>query len=178
MSQIITYKENPSIALAKENTKHGVKTIFGKKEHSTYHILAQELENKNETEDTITFSKKQIVDQDQFVKLYIAGFEALSNLKNSTKLVYTYIFNQIRQEVGKDIFYFSFKNYESFCEIEKISKLSKATFHRSMNELMEKEVIFKSDMSNLYYINIAYVFNGDRLKFIQEYELEKTKKAQ
>lgn len=178
MSETITYEENPFIKLAKENTKHGVKTIFGKKEHSTYHILAEDMESKSETEDTITFSKKQIVDKDQFVKLYISGFGVLSNLKNSTKLVFTYIFNQIRKEVGQDRYYFSFNEYLLFCKEEGIKPIGKTSFYRAMSELIDLEVIARTTLLHLYFINIAFVFNGDRLKFIQEYELKKTKKAQ
>ncbi len=173
--EIKKYNKNPSIELAKANTKYGVKTIFGKKEHSTYHILAEDMESKSETEDTINFSKKQIVDKDQFVKLYIAGFENLSNLTKSTKIIFSYVFNQIRNEVGQDRYYFSFQDYLLFCEKEKITPLSNSSFFRSINELLNNEILFKTTINNLYYINIAFVFNGDRLKFIQEYELKKNK---
>lgn len=177
-----TFSKNPFIEIAKENTKVGVKTIFGKKEHKTYHIITDyEDEDKESTEDSITFGKKQFVDKDQFVKLYISGFETLSNLKNSSKLTFSYIFNQIRKEVGQDRYYFSYKDYCSFCEEENIDKISSASFWRAIKELLENDVIAKSKMENLYFLNIAYVFNGDRMQFIQEYELKeqerKNKKA-
>lgn len=172
-----THKINPFIELAKNNTMHGVKTTFGKKEHKTYHVISSEMESGNETEDTITFAKKQIIDKDQFIKVYCAGFKTLSELKNSTKLVFTYVFEKIRSEVGKDNYYFSFRDYSEYCQTEKINPLSETTYWRGMKELIEKEVLAKSHLENLYFINIAYVFNGDRLKFIQEYELKKTTKT-
>ena len=38
---------------------------------------------------------------------------------------------------------------------------------------MELEILFKSTLPNLYFVNIAYVFNGDRLRFLTEYQLKK-----
>ena len=47
-----------------------------------------------------------------------------------------------------------------------------ATFMRGMKELLIKEILFEHIDENRYYININYIFNGDRLAFLKTYELD------
>ncbi|MCB4346813.1 hypothetical protein LA345_23275 [Burkholderia vietnamiensis] len=168
------YSENPSIEQAMINTKKGVKPIFSQNSQTSISI-------QEETEDDIKsicldFVTKKIVDKDQFIKLYIHSFPVLSDLKNSTKILFQYILTSLSEEIGKDKIYLSYKDYQAKSLKNPLyPKISQPTFSRCMNELMELEIIFKSELANIYFINIAYIFNGDRLRFITEYQIKKEK---
>lgn len=167
-----THRENPSIKQAMVNTKKGAKMIFAN--NSTAEISVYDKESENIEKLSLDFVAKKVVDKDQFIKLYIHSLPVLSELKNSTKLLFQYILFSVSEEIGKDCIYVSFKDYLIKLETNKfLIKISKATFHNAINELMEKKVIYKSELANIYFVNIAYIFNGDRLRFITEYHLKK-----
>lgn len=168
-----TYKENPSIKTAMVNTKKGAKFVFGNNNQTDISIY----ENNTEELKTLTldFCAKRVVDKDEFIKIYIHSLPVLSELKNSTKILYQYILYLVHQSIGQDRFYISYKDYCERVESNKyLVKVSQATFYRALDELLEKQLLFKSNLTNLYFINIAYVFNGDRLRFITEYQLKNT----
>lgn len=168
-----TYAENPSIKTATLNTKKGCKLIFG-------HNNEQEIVIKNsQTEEyetaVIDFTTKKIVDRSQFIKVYINAFPVLSDLKNSTKIVYQYILLQVSKEVGRDIFHFSFRDYCQLCEQNlSLIKVSEKTYYNAIQELLDKEILYKCTSPSLFFINIDYIFNGDRLRFITEFHTRKT----
>lgn len=170
--EIKTYRENPSIQQAMINTKKGAKMIFAN--NSSAEISVYDNNNEDIEKLTLDFVAKRVVDKDQFIKIYVHSLPILSELKNSTKLLFQYILFSVSEEIGKDCIYVSFKDYLMKLEDNKfLVKISKATFHNAMNELMEKGVIYKSELANIYFVNIAYIFNGDRLRFITEYQLKK-----
>jgi hypothetical protein len=41
--------------------------------------------------------------------------------------------------------------------------------------LLEKQFIYESTTPNLYWLNIDYLFNGNRLAFIKEFRLKERK---
>lgn len=167
-----TYDENPSIKTAMINTKKGAKLVFGNNNQTDISIY----ENSTEELKTLTldFCAKRVVDKDEFIKIYIHSLPVLSELKNSTKILYQYILYIVHKSIGQDKIYASYKDYLKISSTNgNIFKISQATFYNALNELLEKEIIFKTDTTGFYFINIAYVFNGDRLRFITEYQLKK-----
>ncbi|AIO49463.1 hypothetical protein DM44_2677 [Burkholderia cepacia] len=169
-----TYAENPSIAQAMINTKKGFKPIFSKDSQTNISIYEENEEDLKSI--TLDFTTKRVVDKDQFIKIYIHSLPALSDLKNSTKILFQYILMSLSEEVGKDRLYLSYGSYVEFVEkYPLLTKVSRATYFNCLNELIEKKILFKSTLTNIFFINIAYVFNGDRLRFITEYQLKKEK---
>jgi hypothetical protein len=55
-------------------------------------------------------------------------------------------------------------------------KLSKAVLYRGLTELIKNKIIARSQREAEYYINPAFVFNGDRLVFTTIIEKEKDDK--
>jgi hypothetical protein len=53
-------------------------------------------------------------------------------------------------------------------------KWSQPTFNSGLNELLSKQIIFKSMYSGQYFINIKFFFNGDRVNIVQTYKLKQT----
>jgi hypothetical protein len=43
-----------------------------------------------------------------------------------------------------------------------------------LRQLLEREFLYESLVDGLYFVNIRYMFNGDRLTFIRGYKLRKS----
>jgi hypothetical protein len=54
--------------------------------------------------------------------------------------------------------------------------MSERTFNRGMKELLEKDFI-RPKMPNIYWVNAALFFKGDRVAFVKEYRQRATSKA-
>ena len=49
------------------------------------------------------------------------------------------------------------------------SGLTKSKYYDGVKELLDREFLYKSQFSDVYFVNIQYLFNGDRLAFVQGY---------
>ena len=45
--------------------------------------------------------------------------------------------------------------------------LNQRTFRRGLRELLEKQFLYRSTSDGLFFINIRFMFNGDRLAFVK-----------
>lgn len=65
--------------------------------------------------------------------------------------------------------------YLSFSTIDnKETKISQATFTRGMRELIDKGFVAPTIAVGWYWLNLDYMWNGDRLAFVQEYRKSKS----
>ena len=69
--------------------------------------------------------------------------------------------------IGKDIVYIDHSSQST-----KEFGISKATFYRGIEELLEKKFIARHKSLGLYFINPAIFFNGNRARFIKEYSIK------
>lgn len=166
------YKSNPSIQNALKETVKGYRSVTAKSTNTSIVVYNKENESEEELRELL-FSTKQEVDKSQFVKLFMSGFGALSNLKVGAKLLFEYVFHLIQQETGRDKVYFNYKDYLEFCAKDDLKPMSQASFYRNLNELLENEILFSTENSHWYFINVSYMFNGDRLSFLRTYDLKK-----
>lgn len=113
------------------------------------------------------FWKTQEVDSTKFVKLFTQGVKALTGLSQTGIRVFEILHSIMQDNIGKDIVYISY----SF--INKLDKpMSNPTYDRGMRELIEKGFIAASNHQGLFWINPNFIWNGDRLAFVQEYKLK------
>jgi hypothetical protein len=52
----------------------------------------------------------------------------------------------------------------------KYSHLKKSAYYNSVKELIDKEIIYKSGISNKFIINIKYIFKGSIINYLKLYE--------
>jgi hypothetical protein len=52
--------------------------------------------------------------------------------------------------------------------------LNQRTFRRGLRELLEKQFLYRSTSDGLFFINIRFMFNGDRLAFVRTYHLKES----
>jgi hypothetical protein len=147
------HEENPFMALAAINTKIGSKRITSQE---TGEIIAP-----------AGFHTVIEVDKNQFVKLYINGVKAFRGLKAAGTTVFEVIYMAIQKQIGQDDLYIHYNSID-----HSITPMSEATFYRGMKELIEKGFIAESTRPNIYFLNVDYLFNGNRLAFIKEYRLK------
>jgi hypothetical protein len=50
--------------------------------------------------------------------------------------------------------------------------MSDRTYQRGVRELLEKEFLYRSPSDGVFFVNIRFMFNGDRLAFVKSYHLK------
>lgn len=155
------YEINPSLSIADNNTKSGVKRITNKAGNRCMIVSEQ-----GEIIAPAGFYEIVEVDKTQFVKLYVNGVKAFQGLSSAGTKVFEFVFHKVQEKPSLD------KIYLHFIDIDQEQfPISERTFHRGLTELLAKEFIFKSTLPNIYFLNINYMFNGNRLAFIKEYRI-------
>lgn len=160
-----TYRENPSIKSAINTMKTGVKRISNTSGNEM--LIASKSTGEIVTGVDVGFHQRVKVDKTQFVKLYIQGVSAFVGLTKAGGRILEMVISESNSNIGKDILYLAPRIAKEIYDIPK------PTFMRGMKELLLKEVIFEHIDENWYFINVNYMFNGDRLAFLKTYELKK-----
>lgn len=101
------------------------------------------------------------VDKERFVKLYLAGLKQAAGLSKAGLAVFEIVYNQLRDRPGTDSVLLSTRDHD----------LPKTTYFRGLRELLDKEFIFRSTIDGQFFVNIRFMFNGDRLAFVKGYKL-------
>lgn len=105
------------------------------------------------------------VDESQFVKLFTKDLAIWFDLNKSAMRVFGALLATVQiSAIGRDLVYFDHSG-----ESAKGFKLSKPTFYRGIDELIEKGFIARHRSPGWYFTNPALFFNGDRARFVKEY---------
>ena len=114
------------------------------------------------------------VDESQFLKVYTKNIKAIFDLKPSTQKVLQYLMHQIQKTPNADGIYLAWFGASEYLSHESVS-VSRASFQRSLRELLEKGFIAESLEPNIFWFNPNLFFNGNRMTFINEYRRKVTK---
>lgn len=107
------------------------------------------------------------VDKERFVKLFLSGLKQASGLSKAGLAVFEVVYHQIREKPNSDQVQLSF-----YRAGQHIKDLNDRTYQRGLRELLDKEFLFRSPEDGTFFINIRYMFNGDRLAFVKAYHLK------
>jgi hypothetical protein len=105
------------------------------------------------------------VDSERFVKLFLAGLKQASGLSKAGLTMFEMVYSLMQEKPGSD------KVELSFLTAGK----SKKVFYDGLRELLEKGFLFHSPVDGAFFVNIRYMFNGDRLAFVKAYHLKGAK---
>ena len=105
------------------------------------------------------------VDASRFVKLFLDGIKQACGLSKAGMQVFELVYNQIRDKPGHD-------KIELSQYMAHDRGLNERTFRRGLRELLEKEFLYRSTSDGVFFINIRFMFNGDRLAFVRTYHLK------
>ena len=157
------YDFNPSVANLNLVTKN--KRIFTKG-NSTL-ILTDS--NTGEIIPTqATFVRPEVVDTEQFIKIYVSGVAVLANLTSAGHNVFGLVYKLMLENPNEDRVFLDFNDLSG----RKIWSYARITFIRGVNELLSNEILYQSLANNMFYINMQYFFNGDRINLVKSYKLK------
>lgn len=158
------YRQNPSVSSAIATSKTGVKRISNPMGNEM--IIAHSHTGEIVAGVDVGFHQRVKVDKTQFVKLYITGVSAFVGLSKAGASALEMVISETHKNPGKD------RIYLSPLMADELWGVTKRTYLRGMKELIEKEILFEYIEDNWYFINVNYMFNGDRLAFLKTYELK------
>ena len=162
----LVYKVNPSVSNAlplrtksKKPSKMGEVYMVTQ---DTGEVLAQGV---------LGFIEEQKVDSEEFVKIYLAGVRQYAQLSKAGATLFELVYEELSGKEAKDkdtliLNYFVAQRWKE--------DLTRRTYERGMKELLEKEFLFRSVASDMYFVNVRYIFNGDRLVLAKTYERQIT----
>ena len=115
---------------------------------------------------TFGFVEEKEVDSEEFVKIYLAGIRKYGELSKAGATLFEFVYKEISGNGGKNKDTISV----NFYIVQKWNpKLTRPTYFRGMGELLEKGFLFQSPSFDTYFVNVRFMFNGDRMALVQSY---------
>ena len=106
------------------------------------------------------------VDKERFVKLFLAGLKQAAGLSKAGLAIFEVVYNLVRDNPNSDQVQLNL-----YVASERIEGINERTYRRGMRELLDKEFLYRSPSDGTFFVNIRYMFNGDRLAFVKAYHL-------
>jgi hypothetical protein len=155
-----THKENPFL-------RGSVVQIKGRKKQYTVSSAKDNalVNQAGQIVGTVQHSITRIVDDTKFVKVFADGIASIYDLKTAGSKVFRFLFEEVQKNPGQDRLYLYFMD-----AVEDPWRIPKTTFFKGLAELLERGFVAKSSNPNIYFLNPAMLWNGDRFRFIQEYQ--------
>jgi hypothetical protein len=149
------YKVNPSLARIGYSMYEYKKTlrIKGKREG-----IVDGIESTIFNEETVS----DYEDRRTYWKIFTNTLEKLSNLSKYANKLYAYIIkNKLKYGEHK----FVLVAIESMRDLE----ISNGTMSKAISELVEAELIYRTDIKYQFFINLEYISYGDEVKIYKEF---------
>ena len=113
----------------------------------------------------VGFWWQEEVDASRFVKLFLDGIKQACGLSKTGMQVFELVYHRMREAPGND-------KIELSQYLAQDRGLSVRSFRRGLRELLEKEFLYRSTSDGLFFVNIRFMFNGDRLAFVRTFHLK------
>jgi len=110
-------------------------------------------------------------DSSRFVKLFLDGIKQAAGLSKTGIQVFELVYHEMRANPGSDEI--KLNQY-----VAKDHGISDRTYQRGVRELLEKEFVYRSPSDGVFFVNIRFMFNGDRLAFVKTYHLKDASRQQ
>lgn len=104
------------------------------------------------------------VDDAKFIKVFSAAMGQFFGFSKAGIHMFQVLVSEVQKNINTDRLYFSFKKLE-----REGMQMSQATFTRGMRELMTQKFLAPTPEIGWFWLNPAYMWNGDRFHFVQEY---------
>lgn len=110
------------------------------------------------------FYEFEEVDNTRFVKLFLSGVKSAAGLSKSGLTLFEIVYRELQENPGEDKVMLSY-----YTASARVKQLTERTYRRGVRELLEKRFLFRSPADGVFFVNITYMFNGDRLAFVKGY---------
>jgi hypothetical protein len=117
------------------------------------------------------FYQFEEVDDTRFVKMFLSGIKQTAGLSKAGLSLFEIVYCQLQENPGQDEIKLS-----HYSASQKIKDLNERTYRRGLRELLDKQFLFRSPSDGVFFVNICYMFNGDRLAFVKGYQRKGTGK--
>lgn len=154
------YKTNPSVPPRGELQTRGRNVPIARGGHAMVINGTGEILGKT----SVAFMEQQEVDPTRFVKIYLDGVKQMVGLGKAGLGVFEIVYGQLQDRHGEDQVALS-------AHVAKDAGIETRTYNRGLRELLDKELLFASPVPGVFFVNIQFLFNGDRLHFIKSYYL-------
>lgn len=109
------------------------------------------------------------VSKEKFCQLFLSGVRQLTELSSAGVRAFAILYQELQTNIGKDLIYMSFASVD-----QTTNKMGLTTYNRGMQELRTKGFIAPSVRQGWFWINPNYIYNGDRMRFVQEFRVAPT----
>ena len=113
----------------------------------------------------VGFWWEEEVESSRFVKLFLDGIKQAAGLSKAGMQVFELVYRELRRNPGSD-------EIKLNLYVAKDYGLADRTYQRGVRELLEKEFLYRSPSDGVFFVNIRFMFNGDRLAFVKSYHLK------
>lgn len=161
------YLSNPSLDTVVLNTR--TKKVFAKNNEALY-ITNAETGEQTPATGGAAFIREELVDTEQFIKLYAEGVKHIANLTAAGFKLFQLVYLLMLENPNNDRLIIDFNELNATGKFQQSQK----TFIRGINELLEKNIIYQSMTHSVYFLNMNLFFNGDRITKVQSYKLKKS----
>jgi len=110
------------------------------------------------------------VDDQQFVKLFTQNLRLFFDLTPGAMKLLQVVLHQVQQTPNSDKILLNLSLVEDYFARSEQGAMSKASFYRAVHEMLDKKFLAESAITGLYFINPNLFFNGDRVRFVQEFK--------
>lgn len=153
------YKESPFI-------NGSLVAVQGRKKNYTIASGAMTLSDKSgRIQGSVQHSITRIIDDTAFVKVFSDGIAGMYDLGSAGSKVFRFLFDEVQKNKDQDRMYLYFMD-----ALEDPWKIPKTTFFKGMAELLDKDFLAKSSNPNMFFLNPSMMWNGDRFRFVQDYQ--------
>lgn len=112
------------------------------------------------------YYRRTQVDASQHIKLYLEGIGALQKLNKPGLAVFQTLYKQMLKQFDKD------SVIMTPAIAKRTNKITENTYFAGITQLIKAGFIARSDDPLTFWINPTYMFNGNRLRFVQDYDLK------
>src|SRR5664280_1292256 len=116
------------------------------------------------------FYEYEEVDDTRFIKMFLAGIKQTTGLSKAGLSILELVCISIQNKPNTDKVELSL-----YAAAKQITGLAERTYQRGLRELLDSEFLFRSPTEGVFFINIRYMFNGDRLAFVRGYKRKASK---
>jgi len=121
---------------------------------------------------TAVFYEYEEVDSERFIKMFVSGFKLATGLSKAGLSLLEYVCLSVQDNPNTDEVKLSF-----YRASDKIGAVTERTYQRGMRELLDREFLFRSPEDGVFFVNIRYMFNGNRLAFVKGYQRKTNQKV-
>lgn len=167
LSTLKVHTENPFLDGVGYNTRRKTEILYDGHQAVVHNETGEVLE------DHLAVARVRLVDSDQFVKLYLENLHVFFDLGKAAQRVAEFVLHMVgTRAIGRGEVLLAFSEYETYYATR--TGGTRPTWLRGLQELASKNLIARSPTKNVWFINPAVTFNGDRARFITEIRRKKS----